>query len=438
VRLAILLLLCLLATPAAALARAGDNDPSFASDGRTAFTVGAASAQIGGIAVRPDRRAVVAGTALLPDDSGAAASVSQLGAGGPLDQSFGQAGTAFADPVSTTRVQPAGMALAPDGSTVVAMTVTNPATGHLEVHVVRVRADGTTDPAFGSDGVAVLDFFDGNVQGSDVAIDGAGRILVAASTERDGRRYASAFRLLPDGQLDPRFAGGRVDLDSRAFAGAILPRPGGGVILAGGTLRSYGNVAVVETDDRGRRVDAFAGGRSNTRLVDRTRSGTGARDMVFGPGGTLLVAAAVHPKGGRDRLAVVRLTRYGRLDRRFGNRGIFTAGTSARPLTVQRMARDPRGRIVLAGSARNPRTGGESALVMRLTASGRADRRFGAGGAVIRRLGGARDTRFVDSRATAVAVAAGRVWVAGIAYDDDVDPIADVGRAWPAVLRLLG
>jgi hypothetical protein len=33
-------------------------------------------------------------------------------------------------------------------------------------------------------------------------------------------------------------------------------------------------------------------------------------------------------------------------------------------------------------------------------------------------------------------VAAGRVWVAGVAFDDDVDPVKDIGRAWPAVMRL--
>jgi hypothetical protein len=33
----------------------------------------------------------------------------------------------------------------------------------------------------------VLDFFDGNVHGENVAVDPLGRLLVAASTERDGR-----------------------------------------------------------------------------------------------------------------------------------------------------------------------------------------------------------------------------------------------------------
>jgi hypothetical protein len=160
--------------------------------------------------------------------------------------------------------------------------------------------------------------------------------------------------------------------------------------------------------------------------------------MVFGPGGSLIVAAQVRPLGGRDRIAAVRLTRWGHLDHSFGWQGRFTAGRPDRPLTVHHLARDGRGRLLLAGSAKRPATGAESALVVRLTPRGRPDGSFGSGGAVVRRLGGFPGERFVDSRASAVAVGAGRVWVAGVAFDDVVDPITDLGRAWPAVMRLLG
>jgi uncharacterized delta-60 repeat protein len=431
-------LLAALALPATAAARAGDPDPTFANGGRTAFTVGASSAHVAGIALRPDGRAVVAGTAAAPDGPGGATSLTQLEPAGGFDLTFGTGGTLFADPTADTDPQPAGIALAPDGAAVVASTVVDPATRHQEVHLVRVLPTGQPDPAFGSDGVAVLDFFNGDVHGDDVAIDPLGRILVAASTSRDGTHYMSAFRLTPQGQRDRTFAGGRVDLDSRSFAGAILPRPGGGAIVAGGTLRRYGNIVAVQVSDRGRRLDRFGGGRAHVRLADHTRPGTGARDMVLGPGGTLVVAGLVRAVGQRDRLAVARLKPDGRLDPRFGLGGVFRAGTNARPLTVQHMVRDGRGRLLLAGAAKRPATGGESALVLRLTPSGRADSSFGRSGAVVRPLGGAMGARFVDSRATALAVAAGRVWVAGVAFDDDVDPVADIGRAWPAVMRLLG
>jgi uncharacterized delta-60 repeat protein len=435
--LAALAALALLLVPAPALARPGDADASFATGGRTAFTVGTASAQVGGLALRPDGAALVSGIALTSDGD-TATSVSALGATGALDASFAGDGSALLDPVPTTEAAPAGLALAPDGAAIVATTVRNESSNLLEVHVVRILPSGRPDPAFGRDGVAVLDFDGGNVRGQDVAIDPLGRILVAASTKRHTNPYMSAFRLTPDGRLDTTFAGGRVDLYMRARAGAILPRPGGGVILAGGTLRGWGNVAVVEADDTGQRVDEFSGGLSSTHLLRVSRNGTGARDMVFGPSRTLVVAAAVHPMGGPDQIAVVRLTPRGSLDTRFGNHGIFIARRSGRTLTVTSMARDGRGRLLVAGTVHDPATGGESALVLRLTPSGRLDRRFGSGGAVVRRLGKAPDTRFVDSQATAVAAAAGRVWVGGVAFDDTVDPVTDLGRAWPAVMRLAG
>jgi uncharacterized delta-60 repeat protein len=430
-------LLVSLAAPTTAAARPGDPDPAFGNGGRVAYTVGASSARVGGLALRPDGGAVVTGSAEDPDGH-RATSVLALTPAGALDTTFGTDATALLDGLDTTDARPGGVALTPDGATVSITTVTSAKTRKREVHVVRALADGEPDPAFGIDGVAVLDFEDGNVEGEDVAVDERGRVLVAASTERGGRRYMSAFRLTPNGDRDARFAGGRVDLNSRAFAGAILPRPGGGAYVAGGTLRRYGNITAVEVSDRGRRLDRFAGGRAAVRLANRTRRGTGARDMVFGPGGSLIIAADVRPLGAADGLAVVRLTPRGQLDRRFGAGGRFTAGRADRPLRVQQIVRDGHGRLVVAGSATTPATGARAALVLRLSGAGRADRSFGSGGAVIRRLGGAPGARFVDSSAEAVAVAHDRIWVGGVAVDDEVDPSSDRGRDWAAVMRLLG
>jgi hypothetical protein len=150
--------------------------------------------------------------------------------------------------------------------------------------------------------------------------------------------------------------------------------------------------------------------------------------MVFGPGGTLVVACLVRAVGVRDRVAVVRLTSHGHLDTSFGAGGVFIAGTQSRPLTVQHMVKDGSGRFLLTGTAKTPATGAQRAFVLRLTSGGHADTRFGSGGAVVRRLGG---SAFVDSRATSVAVANRRVWLAGVAFDA-------AGRSWPAVMRLLG
>jgi Domain of unknown function (DUF5122) beta-propeller len=172
------------------------------------------------------------------------------------------------------------------------------------------------------------------------------------------------------------------------------------------------------------------------RLSGWKGGGSGPSDMVFGPNHSLIIAGNVHEEGGRSRVAVARLSPSGYLNRRWSNRGIFEAGTSGRPFTVAAMARDARGRLLLAGAAHHPRNGGQDALVMRLTPKGHADRGFGSGGHVIRHLGQAPDSRFVDSLATALALTPRRVLVGGYAFDDIVDPVTNVGRAWPVVMSL--
>src|SRR4051812_50197686 len=107
------ILIAVLALPAVAAARAGDPDPTFADGGRTAFTVGAASAHVAGIALRPDGHALITGTAAVPDAPDGATSVTQLGPTGALDLTFGAGGTLLADPTPDTDVEPAGGAPPP-------------------------------------------------------------------------------------------------------------------------------------------------------------------------------------------------------------------------------------------------------------------------------------------------------------------------------------
>src|SRR4051794_20144493 len=194
-----LLLLASLALPAPALARPGDRDLAFAGGaGRTAFTLGAGSAHVAGIAVRPDGRALIAGTAT-PDTGGTATGVAQLGPAGALDPTFATGGSALLDPVLTTDVQPGGLVLGPAGGAIAVTTVRDPETAHQVIHVVRILPKGGLDPLFGDAGVSILSFDNGDLHADDVAMDGLGRILIAASSVRDGRHYMSAFRLLPDG-----------------------------------------------------------------------------------------------------------------------------------------------------------------------------------------------------------------------------------------------
>lgn len=126
------------------------------------------------------------------------------------------------------------------------------------------------------------------------------------------------------------------------------------------------------------------------------------------------------------------------LPSRFGNHGrVLTAfpGLDARGAGV---VRDPRGRLVVAGTASSP--GGSDIALARYLPNGRLDPSFGAGQTVTRDLGGDEQVRDIalDSR--------GRIVVAGYSgfvYTPAADeglgqPLAGVARhrCWPARLEL--
>ncbi|HWG99573.1 MAG TPA: delta-60 repeat domain-containing protein, partial [Pilimelia sp.] len=134
------------------------------------------------------------------------------------------------------------VALAPDGTTLVAGSASPWFAGPDDTALARYRADGTLDPGFGRGGVVVTDLsrvgdWDGAAA---VALDADGRILVLAWA-----RSANAFprtlalaRFLPAGGPDAGFGHGGVVLWPSPGSGyAYLPvalavQPDGAILTA--------------------------------------------------------------------------------------------------------------------------------------------------------------------------------------------------------------
>jgi uncharacterized delta-60 repeat protein len=224
-----------------------------------------------------------------------------------------------------------------------------------------------------------------------IAVGPARRLLVAGTTDAGNEFGAVLFRYRPDGRLDRSFAGGT------GFARLLVGQ----------------RVVALAVDRRGRSV--LLSGAAN---LTRVRAG-GAVDRSFGDGGHVrpsghlelksivalrhggVLAAGQIGLEGVARMVVFRFGPGGALDPSFGRRGRVVLGARRRcPCDLRRLAVQPDGRIVLAGSARGALT------VTRLLPDGRLDRGFGRRGRVAVRLG-------KPSEATAVAVRGGAIVVAG-------------------------
>lgn len=218
---------------AAALARYlpdGRLDPGFGDGKNGTVRTGRGLLNALGLATDAGGRLLVAGQAGTsggPFDFGAA----RYSADGVLDPSFGNGGVVTTD-LGATGEWPAGIAAGPGGTVVV-----GGASGS-SFALVRYRADGTLDPAFGAGGVAQAGPDLGGAHAMTALADGR-VVLVGERVAGDFREVALA-RYRANGALDPAFGqGGVVGTDVTRFhddATAAVRYPGGRLLVAGVSL----------------------------------------------------------------------------------------------------------------------------------------------------------------------------------------------------------
>jgi uncharacterized delta-60 repeat protein len=185
---------------------------------------------------------------------------------GGLDNSFGEGGIAVADFSDSESIRGGGVGHAitvdPQGRILAAGTAFP--SNNDEFGIAAFDAQGRPDPTLAGDGTTTIDFapWSGEEVAHDIALDSQNRIVLAGS---DGKTFALAARLLPDGRLDPSFAS-----DGKA----TLPVPGAGSAAAA-AIDGAGRILVAGSLTQGEIENAFL-----TRLAPN-----GSPDGSFGVGG---------------------------------------------------------------------------------------------------------------------------------------------------------
>jgi uncharacterized delta-60 repeat protein len=216
----------------------GTLDDSFGNAGVASHDLGEGEDFARNIAVLPDGRIVLAGTA---ESFGRRFAVAMLNPDGSLDTTFGDGGLVFVKQGRTAEGA-CKMAVQADGSIVLAIgRGTGGGEFDQDLGLVRLTPDGRVDPTFGDHGMVLTDLGACELP-NDVAIQADGRIVVAASREvwpGDGTRLqnrgAYLLRYNPDGSPDATFGtAGRVHRPARRPPPPQpqAPRDGGGRIAA--------------------------------------------------------------------------------------------------------------------------------------------------------------------------------------------------------------
>lgn len=231
---------------------------------------------------------------------------------------------------------------------------------------------------------------------SGIAIDHAGKILVAARIDTaHGSRFGLA-RLNQDGSTDPGFgAGGCVigafESGFEATAGKVMELPDGHILLSGLHYESTDRTlpALAMFDQQGRAVQSFGNaGQQVIRLSGNLSQGL--RDQWLPPGvpgleacdmrvqadGRILLLANHHYQLSDHVGILIRLLPDGALDTSFNNRGFVMVRRLLKNTWLGCLALQADGNIVVGGAIDLPQHG----LMARYDPSGKLDDSFGTDG----------------------------------------------------------
>lgn len=319
-----------------------------------------------------------------------------------LDPSFGVGGLSLISP--SARIGSAhGLTIDSSGRMIVVGRTMDPSD---DFYAARLLPDGSLDGSFGAGGLAETEIGSASyptvATANAVAVQQNGKILVAGRVKRVGDRGRASeialARFDADGSVDLPFSGGAGSWKryEQGYTATAIAQGRGGKFLLAGAGRKYSGPAadfgLVSRHDADGTLDPTfnARGRSDEPgqvvMAAAPRHSINLRDMILIGRGRILVAGNY---GGK--FMVARLGRDGRYDRSFGRRGFVTSDVDRIRsckcgTTAYGMARNSRGKILVAGYSRDPRGGRDYLVVTRFRANGKPDRSFGRGGIAKLRL----------------------------------------------------
>ena len=247
------------------------------------------------VARQPDGRLVVGGF-VAPPNQDYEFGFTRYTTDGKIDLTFGTQGETTIDIASETDV-PYEIGIAPDGGIVVAGYAYDGS--QYDMVLVRLTPDGLPDPAFGTDGVIVIDDGDDDL-GIGLAMLPDGAFLVCGYVTDSGSvDRAFVARFLPDGTPDATFgANGRVILDFTglaAYAVALQLQTDGKIVVAGHTETGAGGTETLDLAIARMLPDGALDPSFGTGGMQIASWGPGpdyVRDLAIAPDGDLVVAGS--------------------------------------------------------------------------------------------------------------------------------------------------
>ena len=404
-------LLTLLFVSTYSYAQPGTLDNDFDANGIATFDFFGNRDNATDMAIQPDGKIVFCGTTndLTPESQDLYAA--RINPDGSLDNTFGDSGLARATRVGED--EGTALAIQADGKIVVGGS-TSWGTGS-EFYIVRFDADGSPDPNFGIGGQVVHEAFVGLGFNTirDIAVQPDGKIMVLGRAANADIDYDVVLvRFNPDGSLDNTFS-----FDGQLFTDVgsdniqeFYLHDNGKITAVGDVFEVAEEALIIRYNADGNLDDSF--GSNGMVLLDLMSSIQRPTGITVTPAGETIIAGYVGASGNYDVL-VARLLPDGTLDNTFSFDGMVQTdfGDSERG---NRVFFQPDSKILVAGSS------DDGMALFRYNWDGTLDNTFGTNGLVATSspLGGGASFNAVSLQEDGKIVACGTCRNSGFTVQD--------------------
>ena len=327
----------------------GSLDTSFDGDGRAITGFGGGDDVASSVAIQPDGKIVAAGGSSAGGHEHFAAV--RYNPDGSLDSGFGTAGKVTTAVATDDAAN--GVAIQPDGKIILGGTARTPTTAAFAL--LRYNSNGTPDATFGSGG-KVTTLVGLNDSGVAVAIQPDGKILLGGQMFTGGALQFAVLRYNSNGSLDTSFAGAgiagiQIGPDG-SFANAMVLQADGRIVVDGQVGTVGGGLAMARFNADGSIDTSFDG--DGIVLMDGVSSLVVANGVAVQSDGRIIASGFRNNNISSGDFAAMRLNANGSVDTTYGSNGRVTVdvghleGDGANGISL-----DASGRAVLVGSAGN-------------------------------------------------------------------------------------
>ena len=255
--------------------------------------------------------------------------------------------------------------------------LTNSIFGQNDLMVVKLKADGTVDTSFATNGVYRLNYQNDYDYASSVALQADGKILVGGGISSGGAFHGGLIRLNPNGSLDPSFGSGGIKLyhlsSAQDHINDILVTTSGIYLgyqkgVNGSVIQQSVILKVLVNGD----LDTSFG--TNGVLEFSYASGAVHESLKIAKDASNRLIALYHESiSGVGKLKVWRVSMTGAIDTSFGVNGVFEHAQTNDNCNIQVKGNE----LFLTGQHSSP-----GVKLMKVRENGQLDATFGVSGVV--------------------------------------------------------